>query len=86
MSVTKKTRTENGRRQFCRGGLEAGHSHSATTYTTLHYGSRQFHFCDEHPPDVLTSEGDEYDWDLPESSGRKRMPFTPEQRSARGLK
>jgi len=48
-AITKVTRTVNGSAQFCRGGLECGHEHQARTYTTLHYGARVFHFCDEHP-------------------------------------
>lgn len=60
--VTDITRTENGVGQFCRGGLESGCSHTARTYTTVHYGKRRFHFCDEHPHDVVTPSGEPYSW------------------------
>lgn len=65
MSATKITRTENGPAQFCRGGLESGKSHTATTYDTVFYGDRRFHFCDEHPHDIVTPDGAAYEWAKP---------------------
>jgi len=61
-AIKSATRTIKGTAQFCRGGLEAGKAHTATTYTTLDYGGRVFHFCDEHPADVVTPEGEPCDW------------------------
>lgn len=63
MTHKSATRTIKGTAQFCRGGLEAGKAHMATTYTTLAYDcGRVFHFCDEHPADVVTPDGELYNW------------------------
>lgn len=58
---TTAKRTENGRRQCCRGALEQGEAtHTVTTYTTVtHPDGRRFHFCDDHPALTQAQEGTE---------------------------